>query len=115
MNNDIVWGVIIIINIFGFFIRIERPVWVYNLQKKTTIEFDTGFRSKITFNLTSILFFLFIAGWFTGKFPSLLSLFFSILVLSYTVLAFIKIVNALSFYQPPHRYIVTILDTFIFF
>lgn len=115
MNNDIVWGAIIIINIFGFFIRIERPVWVYNLQKNTTIEFDTGIRSKITFNLTSILFLLFIAGWFIGIFPSLLSLFFSILVLSYTVLALVKIFNALSFYQTPHRNIVTILDTFVFF
>lgn len=115
MSNDIFWFIVIAINFSGFFLQIERPVWAYHLKKWSTVVWrsDTGF--WLSFNLIDVAVTIVLFSFLWGGSSFLVRLFFPTLILFYTGISIIKLINALPFWTTKKRASVKILDSFAYF
>ena len=113
MNNDILWIFIVVINVGGFFIQIERPVWAYYLQKWTTINVEISPGSEFSADGMSLAIFFIIFSSFASD-NEFINLAFLSIVSIYTLFAIFKIINAIPVTPNPKRLIVKVLDAFTF-
>ncbi len=112
-TEDFVWGMLILINFFGFFIPTEPLPWLYKFRKWAYQQFPIG-NIVLFFDKTDVLFFVVITILLLAKNGFAIKSAVLILFLIYTASAVFKIVNA--FLPPQHviQEITTVKDTVIF-
>lgn len=113
MEDDFIWISIIVINIGGFFIQVERPIWAFYLQKWTTINIEIRSGPKLSANWMS-LFVVFIFYNFFNSDNQFLNYAFTTVVLFYTFLSIFKLINAIPVMPQSKRVIFKVIDSFSF-
>jgi hypothetical protein len=113
MGNDVVWIAALVINVLGFFIRIERPVWLFNLTKRATLSVGIGSRAVFTTSFVGLAMTVIIiaAFKFADRIP--FAAFFLAIVLIPTFVSLYKLINAALPPQRKIRAIAKVVDAVI--
>lgn len=114
MGNDVVWIAALVINVLGFFIRIERPVWAFNLTKRAAVRVGIGSRAVFTTSFVglAITVILIAAFKFADRIP--FAAFFLAIALIPTLVSLYKLINASLPPQRKIRAIAKVVDAVVF-
>lgn len=114
MSNDVVWITLVLINILGFMIRIERPLWLYDLEKWASTALGADPRAIHAIDAVGLLVtvILVAALRFVGGIP-LAGLFLAVVLIS-TSISLFKLTNALVPPQRKTQGLVRVEDALIF-
>jgi hypothetical protein len=113
MSNDVVWIAAIVIDVLGFFIRIERPVWMYNLTKWATLRVGIDSRAVSSTNVIGLAISVVLIAAFKFADSTPYATFFLTMILISTSLSLFELINASVPPQRKVRAIAKVLDALI--